>query len=625
MKCCFINAGPLSQGIELVKNDLGIEIARENDAELTVTVNRVSERTLSVVYSNGHASITYGDGKARFFRGLAMLVGWINDGLTQNSVTEAPLFKTNGPMLQETTVMKPETVKTIFRKIALLGMNACLFYMEDTYELTDHPYFGHMRGRYSRAELKELDAYALALGIELIPCIQTLGHLASHLRWDAATVYKDTATVLLADADETYALIDDMLKTVSSCFTTRRIHIGMDETSALGTGRYLRKNGYRDRRDIYFAHLERVKAMVLSYGLDPMMWSDMFFRMAGDNLPGFEDFDTRVTFPEDYKEKTPKGVHPVFWDYYHSQQSFYEINIDKHRALFGEDPLFAGGVWCWSGHCPLYSRSLEFSVPALDACRSKGIDQVFATVWGGGDLSLVMSLPGLAWYADYDYRGSFDPEGIRESFRYACGGVSYDSLMLCELPQHPDGSKLSLTTALLYNDPLLGLADRHIGNLPLGEYYRDVTRKLEADTSEKGIFALSWDVILKLSSLLENKADFGLRLKAAYDKGDRAALAELLAECDVILQKLTAFRKAHRYAWTQLNKPFDWVEYDLRYGGLAARFDTVKEVLRRYLSGETPSIPELEEDRLRLVGSESDPLIGERFLWMRQGSYATVN
>jgi hypothetical protein len=355
-----------------------------------------------------------------------------------------------------------------------------------------------------------------------------------------------------------------------------------------------------------------------------MMWSDMFFRFAGRDLPGYEDFDVRVEFTEEVIARTPKGVRPVFWDYYHANRAFYDVNIDKHRQLFGEDPIFAGGVWCWSGHAPVYSRSLDFTVPALDACRDKGIDEVFATVWGGDDLSLVMSLPGLAWYADYDYKGGFDLDSVKQCFRYACGGVSYDTLMLCELPQHPDGSKLSLTTALLYNDPLLGLADRHLEGLTLGAYYREVTQKLAADTSDKGIFALSYDVILKLSRLLENKADFGLRLKAAYDGKNTAALAALAEECDTVIEKIAAFRKAHRNAWMKLNKPFDWTEYDLNYGGLAARFDTVKETICQYLAGNISAIPELEEERLRLVGSDSDPLIGERFLWMRHGSYSAA-
>ena len=32
-------------------------------------------------------------------------------------------------------------------------------------------------GAYTAAELKQIDAYAAALSIEVVPCIQTLGHL----------------------------------------------------------------------------------------------------------------------------------------------------------------------------------------------------------------------------------------------------------------------------------------------------------------------------------------------------------------------------------------------------------------------------------------------------------------
>lgn len=51
----------------------------------------------------------------------------------------------------------------------------------------------------------------IALGIELIPCIQLLGHLATMLRWRAAAPYKDTANAMLAGAEETYALIEDLI------------------------------------------------------------------------------------------------------------------------------------------------------------------------------------------------------------------------------------------------------------------------------------------------------------------------------------------------------------------------------------------------------------------------------
>lgn len=623
LKVCFRGAEELKQGIAYVAEDLGIDIVTAADAQITVTVEKANACVLSASLDGKEASITYGGGKARFFRGLAMLVSWVKDGEQAKSVTEHPLFTTNGPMLQETAVMRVQTVKTIFRKMALMGLGSCLFYTEDTYEIKDRPYFGYMRGRYTHEELKELDAYAAALGIELIPCIQTLGHLATHLRWQAATPYKDTESCLLAGEEQTYRLIDDMLKTVKECFRTRRVHLGMDETKDLGTGAYLKKNGYKERQDIYFEHLEKVKQMTLSYGLEPMMWSDMFFRLAGRDLESYKEYDMRVRFTDEVKKKTPKGVRQVFWDYYKDYEEFYAFNIDQHRGLFDDDPIFAGGIWCWSGMCPLYSLSLRNTRAALNACKEKGLKEIFATIWGGSEHSLVLALAGLAWYADYDYKGTFDLESIKECLRFSCG-VSYDDLMLFELPEHPDGGVNGVTRALLHNDPLTGLSDKHIAMVPMREYYKKTTEQLRAAAKDKGIFAPALDVIVKVSSLFENKADFGVRLKAAYDKGDREALRAMIDECDVIIEKIDALRQSHRAAWMTYNKPFLWDIYEGYYGGSMARFDTVKWRVGAYLAGEIDRIEELEEERLRLDGladEGAEPFTG-KFKWMAPDYYA---
>jgi len=405
--------------------------------------------------------------------------------------------------------------------------------------------------------------------------------------------------------------------------------MGMDETHDLGTGSYLDQNGYRERQAIYFEHLAKIADMARGYGFTPMMWSDMFFRLAGKDLSGYRDYDMRVEFTEEVIQKVPKGIQQVFWDYYHPQKEFYSVNIDKHHQVFGKDILFAGGVWTWSGHCPLYSRSLEHTIPALEACLEKGVEEVFATIWhNGAECSLIMGLAGLAWYADFDYKGYYNPESIKECFRYSCGGVSYDDLMLCELPEHPDGQKLSLTRAFLYNDPLVGLVDKHIEGFDLQTFYKEVTGKLEAAKEDHGIFNPGFDTIRKLSSLLENKADFGVRLKAAYDAKDTEGLKAMLAECDTILQKIQALHASHKISWMAHNKPFGWEVHDIRYGGLIARFHTVQERLTAYLAGDIDSIEELEAERLRLDGQtapDAQPPFHNRFLWMQYPTYATAN
>ena len=80
-------------------------------------------------------------------------------------------------------VLKVETIKRYADIIKKMGYNTLMLYTEDTYEIESQPYFGHLRGRYTKQELKEIDAYCNEIGLELVPCIQTLAHLATMFKW----------------------------------------------------------------------------------------------------------------------------------------------------------------------------------------------------------------------------------------------------------------------------------------------------------------------------------------------------------------------------------------------------------------------------------------------------------
>ena len=132
-------------------------------------------------------------------------------------------------------------------------------------------------------------------------------------------------------------LIEDMLKTCKECFTTRRIHLGLDETMDLGLGAYLKKNGYRIGHEIYLEHLNKVTEMAIAHGFAPMMWSDMFFRFAGEGIKGYYDYHPDVEITDEIAALVPKGVQQVFWDYYRPSEEFYAVNIEKHKKHFGEN------------------------------------------------------------------------------------------------------------------------------------------------------------------------------------------------------------------------------------------------------------------------------------------------
>ena len=117
----------------------------------------------------------------------------------------------------------------MIRQAALMGLNWLLLYTEDTYEVEGYPCFGALRGRYTKEEIRECDAYAAQFGIEMIPCIQTLAHLRTALRWPAMEKYRDDADILLAEEERTYRLIDAMLASVKDMYRSNRVHLGMDE------------------------------------------------------------------------------------------------------------------------------------------------------------------------------------------------------------------------------------------------------------------------------------------------------------------------------------------------------------------------------------------------------------
>ena len=56
-------------------------------------------------------------------------------------------------------VMNLNALKRFIRLASALGYDTLMLYTEDTYEVDGEPFFGHQRGRYSKAELKEVDKY----------------------------------------------------------------------------------------------------------------------------------------------------------------------------------------------------------------------------------------------------------------------------------------------------------------------------------------------------------------------------------------------------------------------------------------------------------------------------------
>ena len=348
-------------------------------------------------------------------------------------------------------------LKKYISLLAKMGYNSLQLYTEDTYEADGEPQFGYLRGRYSKAELKELDAYAKGVGIELIPCIQTLAHLGGITRWQEYGSITDTGDILLAGEERTYELIGHMFQTCAECFTSRRINIGMDEAHMVGLGAYLDKHGYRDRFAILSEHLKRVCAIAGQYGFRPMMWSDMFFRLANNGAY----YCSGSEIPQSVIEAVPENVELIYWDYYSRDKAHYDGMIRAHQQ-FRNKLVFAGGAMSWIGFAPNNRFSIEACRAAMQSCAENGVDDVFITCWkdDGAECSLFASLPALFCAAEAA-RGNADEAASEKKFRKITGAdmrtfLAMDSVNLCG----GEGGMNNPSKYMLYSDPFLGIFDK---------------------------------------------------------------------------------------------------------------------------------------------------------------------
>ncbi|MBE6635687.1 MAG: beta-N-acetylhexosaminidase [Ruminococcaceae bacterium] len=516
--------------------------------------------------------------------------------------------------MSRNAVMNMDALKDFLLHLEKMGYNCVLLYCEDTYEVDGNPYFGYLRGRYSKAEMKEIDAFAAEHGIEVIPCIQTLAHLNAYLKWNK--VPKDCNDILLTDDERTYKLIDDMIATLSECFTSRLIHIGMDEAHMLGRGQHLDIHGYETIDVLMKRHLARVNEIVRSYGFSPMMWSDMFFR--GWNKGGY--YTTKCEVPKSAKDAIPEGLIPVYWNYYSLKKESYDDMIYNHRQM-ADEVWFAGGAWCWSGLIPHNKYSLKTMLPAMDACKENKVENVFITLWGddGAECSHFSQLPALLYIIEYA-KGNTDEADIKKKFK-ALFGIEYDDFMEIDSPNAICGVQGTENPSkyMLYSDPFLGFYDYTVSDGVGAEYGRMAERLLDvAGKSEK--YAYVFRSAADLCSVLSRKYELGIKTRKAYTENDKAALAALVEDYDFVISATEKFHTSFSYQWHKDNKPHGFDVQDLRIGGILLRLKSCKARLLAYLNGDIDKIDELEEKILPIGKAEGMPLRSNRY-----GDYASPN
>ena len=204
-------------------------------------------------------------------------------------IEDAPDFPVRGVMLDVSRDRVPtrETLARLVGLLALLRLNHLELYTEHTFAYRDHEAVWQGASPLTADDVRWLDALCREHDVELCANQNTFGHMGRWLQHDAYRQRAEApdgfrtklgvtlpAGVLEPSADNA-AFALSLCRELLSHHTSRRIHIGCDETFELGRGKSRAQVEARGRGRVYLDHLLRLMRPLQQDGCEVLFWGDI--------------------------------------------------------------------------------------------------------------------------------------------------------------------------------------------------------------------------------------------------------------------------------------------------------------------------------------------------------------
>jgi hexosaminidase len=196
------------------------------------------------------------------------------------AIDDRPALPNRGLMLDISRgrVPKLETLYTLADTLAAYKYNQLQLYTEHTFRFPSHPLIGQDAGSLSADDILRLDQFCRARHVELVPNLQSFGHLRTMLsRPEYAHLDEVGWRWSIAPArDETYRVFEQLYADLLPAFTSRRFNIDCDETwdLARGQSRELAQQ-LGGPQWVYLRHIVRLRELAAAHDRRIMMWADI--------------------------------------------------------------------------------------------------------------------------------------------------------------------------------------------------------------------------------------------------------------------------------------------------------------------------------------------------------------
>jgi len=322
--------------------------------------------------------------------GYATILQLVKQGkgyLPEARITESLRFRFRGYHLDiaRGAVPKLETFKKILRLLFLLKYNYFAIYFEDLFPWKKYPQIGKDRGRLTEYELREIIEYGKNLGIEVFPSLELSAHMENILSIPEFRKFSEWYRIAPLEAcldvsnEEAREFTYDLLKEVIEFFPSKYVHIGGDETWALGKGKSLRKTWRFEGTKLYELHHRNMIEIVKKSGKIPVLWGDM---ISGSILMGemiSKEFAKK--WAELIESETWKEVIIANWDYQPLPKEHFKerIKVFKERGI---QQIACTGLRNSGRFYPDFERAIENAKNFLTAAREENLMGFLVTAWG---------------------------------------------------------------------------------------------------------------------------------------------------------------------------------------------------------------------------------------------------
>lgn len=275
-----------------------------------------------------------------------------------------------------------ETFKRILRWLFLLKYNCLAIYFEDLFPWSRHPTIGKLRGGMTQEELKQVVEYGKHLGVTVFPSLELAGHMEHTLSLpeyrEFSEWHRPMEGCLDVSNEKAREFAYELLREAAEFFPSKYVHIGGDETWALGRGESLNRTWRFEGPTLYENHHRRMVEIVEEYGKEPILWGDM---ISGMYLRGDE-----AKWAEAIQSEIWRRALIANWGYSPSskQQFKDKIRLFKDRGL---EQIACPGLSNWNRYYPNYQTALENLTNFLTAARDERLPGFLITTWGddGGE------------------------------------------------------------------------------------------------------------------------------------------------------------------------------------------------------------------------------------------------